>query len=77
MDIPYFNSIISDINNSIPNDEKDDSIAARDFMNKFKNDNTQYKTDNLYMYFKVFNETTLYPIKSICRENLNILGLDE
>lgn len=35
-----FNAIISDITNSIPNDEKDDSIAARDFMNKFKNDYT-------------------------------------
>lgn len=46
-------------------------------MEEYKNNSSLFDTNSAYMYFKVFNDNFLYPIKSICRKNRNILELED
>jgi len=46
-------------------------------MQRYDDNPSKFDSNDAYMYFKVFDSDSIYPIKAICREKLTILELNK
>jgi len=44
-------------------------------LNKYKDNKEPFLVNEPYWFFKIFDDTEIYPVKAICRDSINALGL--